>query len=587
MGLPHRTPRHPLITLPILVFQIVGMFVLPFFVGLIGALFLEVSEVAETAPVLLLITLCVLGPVLLAQLAGLVLKSRRELRWWRERGGLTLRRALDVLALHAGVITLRGWSLLVLGCLLTLAALGLQWASFGLLAVLGLLLFYVVTGWSLFVSTFLVRTFERGLGRADATIDRRMEPAVVHVGEEVEEVWSFRRVPVPAGYRLLVEDPNHPRLQTESRYMVGRSARRGELTLRGRLRVTPRGYYELGPAQLWYQDILGITRVSVASVATAALKVLPRIKPADVIEPPRVQSSEPDVLTKPHRFPTEDLFRFREFGAGDDTRRIHWRLSLKHGQLQVRVPETREITTQDVLLVLDSYVPPNLKQAAQRGAEPVLDALVDAYLSLATELVQRGDRVTLLVAVRRHESDAIDIVRMACRKGEVAKWQDLGARVAWQSTHEVDALLADCGEGVHGLIATARVLGAPPGRLDGKDTTWIVVDPLDALGADEPHWLRQLTGGTVAGVIAWLARLPNSAGSEDNAWFRRVRATWDLWRGWRARKALRARIARNGQRLAAALGGRGDAVYQVEAGARRLTFRGLYAQRGGVSREAA
>jgi len=586
MGLPHRKARHPLLSLPILLFQVFGMFLLPFLVGLVGALFLEVSEVAETAPVLLVLTVAVLAPVLLVQLAGLVLKSRRELRWWRQRSALDLRRALDVLARHAGIITLRGWSLLVLGCLLTLLALGLQWASFGLLAVLGLLLFYVITGWSLFVSTFLVRTFERGLSRSDATIDRRMEPAVVHTGDEVEEVWRFRRVPVPAGYRLLVEDANHPRLRTESRYMVGQQARRGELTLRGRLRATPRGYFEVGPAQLWYQDLLGITRVSVASVATAALKVLPRIRPAHVIEPPRVQSSEPDVLTRPHRFPTEDLFRFREFGHGDDTRRIHWRLSLKHGRLHVRVPDTREITTQDVLLVLDSYVPPGLKQAAERGAEPVLDGLVDAWLSLATELVQRGDRVTLLAAVRAHDSDQIEVVRIAGRKGEVARWQDLGARVAWQSEHEVDALLEDCGENVHGLVATARVLGPPPGRLDGADTTWIVIDPLDALGASEPHWLAQLTGGSVAGVLSWLTRLPHAAGSEDNAWFRRLHHTWTSLLAWRARKVLRARIAATGQALPAALGSRGDAVFQVEDTGRALTFRGLFAQRGGV-REAA
>lgn len=581
MGLPHKKPRHPLITLPILVFQIFGMFLLPFLVGLVGALFLEISEVAETAPVLLAITLVILAPVLLAQLAGLFLKSRREIRWWRDRSALTARRTLDVLARHAGIITVRGWTLLVLGCVLTLVALGLQWASFGLMASLGLLLFYIVAGWSLFVSTFLVRSFERGLGRSDATIDRRMEPAVVHTGEEVEEVWSFRRVPVPIGYRLLIEDPNHPRLRTESRYMVGRSARRGELTLRGRMRATPRGYFEVGPAQLWYQDILGITRVSVASVATAALKVLPRIKAVDIIEPPRVKSSEPDVLTKPHRFPTEDLFRFREFGVGDDTRRIHWRLSLKHGQLQVRIPETREITTQDVLLVLDSYVPPALKSAAELGAEPVLDALVDAWLGLASELVQRGDRVTLLAAVRQHEADEVEVIRLPCRKGEVARWQDLGARVAWQTTHEVDALLEGCGDGVHGLVATARVLGAPPGKLDGADTTWVVVDPLDALGAAEVHWLSQIVGSGPGSILAWMFRLPYSAGSEDNAVFRRVKAGWDLWTAWEARRVLRARIAKTGRALPAALGARGDAVYQVEYGHRRLTFRGLYAQRGG------
>lgn len=578
---------HPVLwSLLRLAFQLGGMFVLPFVVALIGALFLEVSEVAETAPVLAVITLGILAPVVFAQLLGLALKSRREIRWWRERGELTGRRRLHIWATHAGVITPRGWTLMVLGCGMTLVALALQWASFGLLAVLGLLLFYLVSGWTLFVSTFLVRTFERGLGKTDATISRRMEPAVVHVGDEVQEVWGFRRVPVPAGYRLLVEDPLHPRLKTESRYMVGGGARRGELTLRGRLRATPRGYYEVGPARLWYQDLLGLTKVSVASVATAALKVLPHVKPIDVIEPPRVPSSEPDVVTKPHRFPTEDLFRFREYGHGDDTRRIHWRLSLKHGRLQMRVPETREITTQDVLLVLDSYVPAKLKQAAERGAEPILDALVDAWIGLAAELVQRGDRVTLLASVRMHDSDQIELIRLPCRKGEVARWQDLGARIAWQSHHDVDALMADCPDGTHGLVATARVLGPPPGRLAGADTTWIVIDPLDALGDAETHWLHQLTGGTPLGVFNWLMRLPHSAGSEDNALVRRVRQTWHLRRAWIARSVLRTQITRQGQALGPALGSRGDAVYQVERGPRRLTFRGLYAQRGGVRKAA-
>lgn len=586
MGLPHQRPRSPLLTLPILVGQLVGMFVLPFFVALIGGLFLEVSEVVETLPALLVVALGLLLPVMLAQLLGLALKSRRELRWWRQRSALSLARGLDVLATHAGVVTLRGWSLLVLGCLMTLVALGLQWASFGLLAVLGLLLFYLVTGWTLFVSTFLVRTFERGLGKADATIDRRMEPAVVQTGATVEEVLCFRRVPVPAGYRLLVEDPLHPRLQTESRYMVGSSARSGETTLRGRLRATPRGYYEVGPARLWYQDLLGITRVSVASVATAALKVLPRIRSITVIEPPRSPSDLPDVLTKPHRFPTEDYFRFREYGAGDDTRRIHWRLSLKHGRLQVRLPETRETTTHDIVLALDSFVDARLKKSAERGAEPLLDAVVEAWLGLAAELVQRGDRVTLVAVVRHHDQEGTGIERVRCRKGEAALWQDLGARVAWQSEHDVDALLDECGKDVHGIVATARVLGPPPGRLPGADTTWIVVDAEQVLGDDEPHWLHQLTGGTPLGVVSWLFRLPHPAGSEDNALTRRVRNWSRMVLAWRARKALRQAIRRSGSALAGALGGRGDAVYQVEGSGKRLTLRGLFGQRGGV-REAA
>jgi len=34
------------------------------------------------------------------------------------------------------------------------------------------------------------------------------------------------------------------------------------------------------------------------------------------IPPPPSTTEEPDILSRPHRFPTEDLFRFREYVAG-------------------------------------------------------------------------------------------------------------------------------------------------------------------------------------------------------------------------------------------------------------------------------
>ena len=125
----------PLLTVPGLAFQGCGMFVLPFAVGLTASLFFEVSEVAETLPTLLGFTAFLLTPIALAQLVGLVLKSRKELAWWTERGDRRLRRRLDVLYRHVRVVTVRGWTLLISGLGFTVMALSLKWATFGLLAI--------------------------------------------------------------------------------------------------------------------------------------------------------------------------------------------------------------------------------------------------------------------------------------------------------------------------------------------------------------------------------------------------------------------------------------------------------------------
>jgi uncharacterized protein (DUF58 family) len=540
------------------------MFALPFMVGLAASVFLEVSEVRETLLPLLCFTGFFVAPVALAQLVGTVLKSRRDLAYWRDRGELDARRWLHVLYQHMRVVTLRGWMLLVLGLIATVASLWMKWASFGTIAVMALALFYLVTGWTVFVSTFLVRSFERGLGRATAGISRALIPAVCVQGERAEEVFTFRRVPVPLGYSLLVEDPLPWRLRTESRYVVGSAANRGEVEQRGRVRATPRGFYRLGPAKLWYQDLLGITRVSVASVATATLKVLPRFKPVEIHDPPRSRQDTPDVITKPHRFATEDHFRFREYANGDDTRRIHWRLSLKTGRLQVRQPETREVTTKDVLLVLDTYLPTGKLLSAAHGADTILDNLVDAWLGIARELVGRGDRVTLVAALAGHAKEEVLLEKVRCIKGEAARWQDMGARVRWQGAWDVPQLLAECGDEVHGVVVTARFTSAPPGPLPGQDITWLFMDPVKALGDREAHWLTHITGKTSLSVLSWITRLPHPAGSEDNALVRRVVEATRLRRLWTARRALRLQARIRGNRTKQELLARGDAVYLIE-----------------------
>ncbi len=579
-----RTP-HPLWSAGGIAANGCGLFLLPFIVGGAASLFLETSEVEETGGVLLLLALLFVLPPLALQAVGVVVKVGRERVFLKKAGRLTFADTLASAHRHLRVVTPRGWAALVTGLTFVLLSLGFKWASLGMLAVLSLLLFYGVLGAASFLSTFQVRTFQRGLGRGRAGIRRELSPAVVLAGEEAEERLHLMRVPVPAGFTLLIEDENPPELETESRYAVGAGTRKKEVTLSGRLRKTPRGLHRLGPARIWFQDALGFTRMSVASLATAELKVLPRFRPLDILSPPRSRLEAPDVLTRPHRFANEDHFRFKEYMAGDDTRRIHWRLSIRTGQLQVRQPETREATTRQVVLVLDSYLPKGRMLEDAVGMGRILDSLVECWISLASELTERGDRVTLVAAVDNGRGITV-VERLAGDGSDPRRWQDTGARVRWQGEMDLPRVVGTLGSGVHAVAVTARFFPPPPDALQGgADLTWVHLPPEVALGPPEPPFWQVLVGpgpGAPLRLLLGLVRLPAPAGSEENGLSKQLNNFWRAWRGWSARARLRSLARREGQRTRSALEQRGDTLYVIEPGAHGHTLRGLSAGKAGA-----
>ncbi len=578
-----KTP-HPLLSCGGIALNGCGLFVLPFVVGGAASLFLETSEVAETGGMMATLALVFIAPPLALQAIGVMVKVARERRYLREANQLGPGQTLASVHRHLRVVTPRGWAALITGLSFVVLSLGAKWASLGMLAVLSLFLFYGVLGASSFLSTFQVRTFERGLGRGRAGIRREMSPAVVLSGETAEERLQLRNVPVPAGFTLLIEDPNPPELECESRYAVGAGARKRELTLSGRLRRTPRGLHTLGPARIWFQDALGFTRVSVASLATAQLKVLPRFRPLEIVEPPRSRLQAPDVLTRPHRFATEDHFRFKEYTAGDDTRRIHWRLSIRTGRLQVRQPETRESSTRQVVLLLDTYLPKGRMLDDAVGMGRILDSLVESWISLASELEERGDRVSVVAAVDDGAGN-IRVERRDSSGSEHRRWQDMGARARWQGHLDLPAVVGRLGRDVHAVAVTARFFPPPPDALQGgADFTWVHLPPKSALGPPDPPFWTVAVGGP--GPDLWLRlvlavfRLPGPVGSDDNGLGRQLRVLWRARRRWQARRRLRWVAAREGAKTRTALEARGEVLYALEPGDHGHTLRGVSDGRG-------
>ncbi len=544
-------------------FNLFGLFLLPFVVGFVCALFFEVSQVGESLPFLLLISGLIIAPSFLMLMFGVAWKTRRELKLLREAGRSDAGMVIASIARHVSVVTPRGWAVFLTGLLFVMLSLAAKWADLSMVAVLALTSFYGVVGISTFLSGFIVSSFEAQL-RKRASVERQMWPAVVLAGEVAEERFTFRRVPVPPLYFLLVEDSLPPRLATTSRYAVGAGARREELVVAGRMRRSPRGMYRLGPAHIYFQDALGFTRISVASLATAELKVLPRFRHLQIIEPPRSKLEKPDILTRPHRFPTEDYFRFREYQSGDDTRRIQWKLSMKSGQMQIRLPETKEISSKNVLLVIDSFLPAGRMLDDAVGVEEVLDKLVETWISMAKELVDRGDRVTLVCAARNQQG-ALCVEVLQATKGGHVRWQDLGARVIWQGRWDMPALMKEAGSDTHGVIVSSRFLAPPPGGFEGATLTWIYLPPEKALAGKDPSLLQALAG-TPLNAFLWLFRLPFPVGSDENGFFAQFRIFREQAGRLAARKRLRLVAQRDGQRVLAQILGRGDTVYRLDTG---------------------
>lgn len=544
-----------------------GVVLLPFLVALPAAALFDVREVADTSGALTALALIFILPPMAMQVLATLVKVGRERRLLLRAGQRGLGPLLASVHRHMRILTARGWGALVTGLLFIALALGAKWASLGLLAVLSLLLFYSLLGLSSLASLLMVRNPPGGLGREESSIRRELSPAVVQAGEAAEERFLLTRVAVPPGFTLVIQDDNPPPLRTESRYAVGAGARRSHLTLSGRFRATPRGLHRLGPAEIRFQDALGFTSIAVASLATATLKVLPRFRSLAVLEPPRSRLQAPDLLTLPHRQPTDDPFRFKEYHAGDDTRRIHWRLSIRTGRLQVREPETREVSTRQVILLLDTWMPPGRLLEDAIGLHSVLDALVETWISLAKRLRERGDRVILMSAVPGPGGVEVEVLGA---QADPRRWQDLGARVAWQGALDVHQVLA-AGLGQeknleHGLAVSSRFFDPPPASLAERSFTWVYLPPLHALGPDEPPWWRQWLGGSSAGLGAFkrLLLLPGPAGADENRFLVQVQEFASGYRLYQARKRLRWIARQRGEQTLTALLARGEALYRLE-----------------------
>lgn len=548
---PSAPPRAARGMLSSALFHTALLFALPFLVGGLTGLFVDVSQVRETLGRLVRFAATLLLPVMLVQIVGIGVKIHREREARRADGPPLPGETLEVVHRHVRVMTDKGVGLFIAGLFTITLSLGFKFAELGIIAILGLSTLYIVVAVGIIVSTFVVARFEDRLNSTRGSIGREFSPVVVEAGDSVEERFHLERVPVPPGFNLVVHQLLPARLATESRHTLGSEVSLQRITLTRALRRTPRGSYDIGPADIAYSDLFGLVRVNVAQAARAQLKVLPRMHSVVLGETPRVLAPEEGVLSVLRRLPTDDYFRFRDYMPGDDTRRIHWKLSVKLGRLNVRLPETVPVVRRRVRLILDNFLPGHYAQGDEAALilGDLLDRLVEVWVSLARTLADRGEDVTLVLPTG---DPSAPFNELPCRRGTQMRWRELGAGARWQSVSDLQHIQLQ--ESEFSAVVTGRFHPIAAVPAVGARMTWVFVPPA-------PEVPGPMERGPADAALSLRYAFP--AGAEENrfqALRRRKRARRDLEQ---RRAMIHAAATQGGDAAEVYFRSRGEPFYKV------------------------
>ncbi|MCU1279820.1 MAG: hypothetical protein JWM53_3366 [bacterium] len=388
------------------------------------------------------------------------------------------------------ILTAPGRALVWTAALATAGASVVGWASLAVLGLCGLAVAYVTVTWAALVAA------GDEPWRALA-VARGFVPATAVEGDALREELAMTGARVPAGFRLIVRAGVTRHVSTL--YALDSDISDGDISLAADLGPARRGEYDVPPAELWLQDLFGLCRSRVMRLGAGKLTVLPRPAAVDDLAAIAAARGDDAESVPAQTLPTEGCFRLRAYATGDDARRIHWVRSLMARELVVRLPDELPPEQPMVRLVLDTQLV-GAAALPTPATGQLCDALVRVWLSAGQALVARGVRVMMVAAA----DEPARVVERAMTPQSSGSLLRVGARVRWQASLPVDAMVGD--EGVRNIVVSAR-----PRPIDGAAVRWIVVPEL-VWTDPEPPPLRD----------AW-ATLPYPSGAADNRWTRRRR----------------------------------------------------------------
>jgi uncharacterized protein (DUF58 family) len=233
------------------------------------------------------------------------------------------------------------------------------------------------------------------------------------------------------------------------------------ISWRCKLDCDKRGYYRLGPIKITTGDIFGFYPRSVVESSSDYIIVYPLIYP---IEKLGIPSLYPLGETQAERRIFEDpsrLLGLRGYSPGDSLRRIHWKATARHQNLQVKIFEPT--TTHKVILFLavDSF-----KQDEDKGEEE-FELGISTAASVASYLIDQSNPVGIFINTRLADSNQSIKIPPGTGMTQLVYILESLAKTTHNSSIKFDKFIQDERRNLPYGITLIFVVAEPPAYLDG------------------------------------------------------------------------------------------------------------------------
>lgn len=342
-------------------------------------------------------------------------------------------------------LTGRGWALLVIGLLASLAA-----------ALAGERDLIWVTAVPVFlpILALLHLTFDPPV----LSQRRTATPATLPIGEASRVVVEVASPATTQAAALSLEDQAPVALGGGAKFSIARGFGAWRQSIGYSVPAKQRGRFEIGPLTARADGALGLaTKLLTAAGDATQVRVTPRLWDLDeLVKSPRLGASD-STAQRIGLTGTDDVL-VREHRHGDDIRRVHWKLSAKQNDLMVRLEEHPWDPSSS--LIVDT------RSAAHFGEGPdsSLEWAVSAIASVATTL-----------AAGQHSLVVLAPSGVVCSPGhlpgEAAKHLVLEAMTDLPASGEawLGAAVSD-----PQLLGSAASVVAATGRLSARDAAALV-----------------------------------------------------------------------------------------------------------------
>lgn len=140
---------------------------------------------------------------------------------------------------------------------------------------------------------------------------------------------------------LLMDDQLPVELAAHARFALNGVEASGRRDAVYELRPSRRGRYTIGPLEISFVDPFGLTQARTAITDASELLVHPQVEKLSLPrDRGRQRSMSVSALRQLSGARGEDFYTLRDYGIGDDLRKIHWPSTAKAGKPMIRQEET-------------------------------------------------------------------------------------------------------------------------------------------------------------------------------------------------------------------------------------------------------